>query len=142
MNKLNRSLAIIFILAILFSGCAGVNVNPNLDSVMAESSGQVLGFKFAEAHPDQVPVALAVAAKIQDPNVTQESITEAKILLMTQFKNDPLLTLAITNILTAIQITPQNGTTTFNLPLANVAAKGFIEGISLYQQTAVQKVPH
>lgn len=142
MNKLNRNIAIIFVLAILFSGCAGVTVNPNMDNIMAESSGQVLGFKFAEAHPDQVPVALAVAAKIQDPNVNQEAITEAKILLMTQFKSDPLLTLAIANVLTAIQITPQNGTTTFNIPLANVAAKGFIEGISLYQQTSAQKAQH
>lgn len=117
-------------------GCTGITVNPNTNQILAQSAGQMLGYKFAERNPQLCAPAVSLAAPVAQGSSSNEQVVQLAALAVGQFKTDPILALELSNLLLIIQLAPDpSGTTLYDPVLTQAAATGFIQGVQLYQST-------
>lgn len=124
---------------VVLAGCAGVAVNTNTNAVLAESAGQVIGYKFAQQNPTLIEPALTIATGLTTDNATQDMVLAIQALAAKQFANDPLMAMEMVNLFKLVQIQQTGSVVQYDMTLVKAGAWGFIEGVTLFQQTVAPK---
>lgn len=134
MRRIYLAAAIVIITGFCF-GCAGIQVNQQVEDVALKSAARIAGYEFATKNKDlagqALPIAKAILSAANNDAPDTGDLLKSSAKLLTGKIGDPIIAASISDVVSLIKYQGADVSLSMQNAEIKAALEGFIEGISL-----------
>jgi hypothetical protein len=135
-----KLIVLLMFITIGLTGCAGTTITPDpIGDIIAKSAGRYFGCKVVATNPDLIAPTKAFCADVAAGNVNKAIVDAFITVLGKSIGPDPLLLATFMDVVSLF--TAINTVNTYDIPLAQAAAIGILDGLTMCQP-AITNMPN